>query len=155
MLLTLSETLLLDASPAEVWKLLRDTPRFAQLLPGVENVAPLPDKGAEAYTAEVADKVGPFKATFRLEVRVEEAREPSLLKAAIRGADPLGLNRVTGFLQAALSSAPEGTRLQFDASIEILGKLAALGAVPIRRKTAQSFADFAKNIQGQFAKEPS
>ncbi len=155
MLLTLSETLLLDASPAEVWKLLRDTPRFAQLLPGVENVARLPDKGAEAYAAAITDKIGPFKVTFRLEVQVEEAREPSFLKAAIRGADPVGLNRITGSLQATLSPAPQGTRMQFEASIEILGKLASLGAVPIRRKTAQSFADFAKDIQGQFAKEPS
>lgn len=155
MLLTLSETLLLDASPDEVWKLLRDTPRFAHLLPGVDNVAPLPDKGAEAYSAAVTDKVGPFKVTFRLEVGVEEAREPSFLQAGLKGVDPLGLNRITGSLRATLSPAPEGTRLQFEASVEILGKLATLGAVPIRRKTAQSFADFAKNIQGQFAKEPS
>ncbi len=41
--------------------------------------------------------------------------------------------------------------MHFEASIEVLGKLATLGAVPIRRRTSQVFAEFAKNIQGQFA----
>ena len=40
--------------------------------------------------------------------------------------------------------------MHFEASVEILGKLATLGAVPIRRRTTQVFAEFAKNIQGQF-----
>jgi carbon monoxide dehydrogenase subunit G len=63
----------------------------------------------------------------------------------------MGLNRMTGSLQVALTPASPGTIMQFEASIEVLGKLATLGAVPIRRRTAQVFAEFAKNIQGQFA----
>jgi carbon monoxide dehydrogenase subunit G len=99
------------------------------------------------------DKVGPFKITLNLEVRVTETLEPSLLKASIKGSDSTGLNRVTGSLQVALSPAPQGTRMHFEASIEVLGKLATLGAVPLRRRTTQSFAEFVRNIQGQFAKE--
>jgi len=64
----------------------------------------------------------------------------------------MGLNRMTGSMQVALSSAPSGTQMRFEASIEILGKLATLGAVPIRRRTTQAFAEFARNIQGQFAR---
>jgi carbon monoxide dehydrogenase subunit G len=41
--------------------------------------------------------------------------------------------------------------MNFEASIEVLGKLATLGAAPIRRRTTQLFAEFAKNIQWQFA----
>ena len=41
MLLNLAEELHLEASPEDVWKLLRDTPRFAGLLPGVESVKAL------------------------------------------------------------------------------------------------------------------
>jgi len=37
----------------------------------------------------------------------------------------------------------------------VLGRLATLGAVPIRRRTTQLFAEFARNIQAQFAKERS
>jgi carbon monoxide dehydrogenase subunit G len=155
MLLKLTEELPLNAPIDEVWKLLRDTPRLTGLLPGVENVAALNEPGVEAYSASVSEKVGPFKVTMNIEVRITETIEPSLLKAAIKGADTVGLNRITGSMQVALSPAPSGTQMHFEASIEILGKLATLGAVPIRRRTTQAFAELAHNIQGQFAKERS
>ncbi len=155
MLLKLTEELPLDASIEEVWNLLRDTPRLTRLLPGVENVAPLNEEGVEAYAASVSEKIGPFKITMNLEVRVTEAIAPIQLKAAIKGADSMALNRITGSMQVALNPASSGTQMHFEASIEILGKLATLGAVPTRRRTTQAFAEFAQNIQGQFKKECS
>jgi carbon monoxide dehydrogenase subunit G len=150
MLLKLTEKLPLNAPINEVWKLLRDTPRLTGLLPGVESVAALNEDGLEAYAARVSEKIGPFKITMNLEVRITEMIEPSLLKAAIKGADSMALNRITGSMQVTLNIAPSGTLMHFEASIEILGKLATLGAVPIRRRTMQAFAEFAQNIQGQF-----
>jgi carbon monoxide dehydrogenase subunit G len=155
MLLKLIEEMPLNASIDEVWQLLRDTPRLARLLPGVENVEPLNEKGLEAYAARVSEKIGPFKITMNMEVRITETNEPSLLKAAIKGADSMALNRITGSMQVALNPASSGTQMHFEASIEILGKLATLGAVPIRRRTTQAFAEFAQNIHGQFKKERS
>jgi len=154
MLLKLTEELPLDASIEEVWNLLRDTPRLARLLPGVDNVAPLNEEGVEAYAASLSEKIGPFKITMNLEVRVTEAIAPIQLKAAIKGADSMALNRITGSMQVSLRPASPGTQMQFEASIEILGKLATLGAVPIRRRTTQAFAEFAQNIRAQFAKDP-
>ena len=155
MLLKLTEELPLNASINEVWKLLRDTPRLTGLLPGVESVARLNEEDSEGYAARLSEKVGPFKITMNIEVRVTETIEPFLLKAAIKGVDSMGLNRITGSMQVALSPASSGTQMHFEASIEILGKLATLGAVPIRRRTTQAFAEFAQNIQRQFAKELS
>lgn len=151
MLLKLTEELPLNAPIDEVWKLLRDTARLTGLLPGVDSVARLNEDGSEAYAAKVSEKIGPFKITMNLDVRITETVEPSLLKASLKGADSMGLNRVTGTMQVALSPASFGTQMHFEASIEVLGKLATLGAVPIRRRTTQVFAEFAKNIQGQFA----
>jgi carbon monoxide dehydrogenase subunit G len=153
MLLKLIEDLALSASVEEVWKLLRDTARLTGLLPGVESVAPLAAEGTEAYNAKVSEKIGPFKIIMNMEVRVTEIAEPSLLKATLRGADTMGLNRVTGSMQIALSPAACGTQMRFEASIEVLGKLATLGAVPIRRRTTDLFTQFAKNIREQFAPE--
>lgn len=150
----LAEELPIDAAVPEVWKLLRDTPRLTALLPGVENVMPLLEGGSEAYSASVADRIGPFKITMNVEVRITETVEPSLLKAALKGADSMGLNRMTGALQLVLTPSLSGALMQFEAAIEILGKLATLGAVPIRRRTTQVFAEFARNIQGQFAAKP-
>jgi carbon monoxide dehydrogenase subunit G len=155
MLLKVNEDLHMDAAPAEVWALLRDTARLAGLLPGVESVTRIEGAEGEAYSARASEKVGPFKITMNLEVRVTEMQDGSVLKAAIKGGDSVGLNRVTGSLQIALTPDAAGTAMRFEASIEVLGKMATLGAVPIRRRTAESFAQFAKNIQGQFAKERS
>jgi len=153
MVLKLAEELALNAPIDEVWRLLRDTSRLTGLLPGVENVESLNEAAVEGYAARVIEKIGPFKLTMNLEVRVIETVEASLLKAAIRGADSMGLNRVTGSMQIALNPAPSGTQMRFEASIEVLGKLATLGAVPIRRRTTQAFAEFAQNIQKQFDRE--
>jgi carbon monoxide dehydrogenase subunit G len=153
MMLKLAEELPLAAPCEDVWKLLRDTPRFAGLLPGVESVTPSAQDGTEAYSAKVNDKIGPFKITLNIEVRVTEAAEPSLLKASLQGSDSMGLNRITGAMHVALSPASPGTQMHFEASVEVLGKLATLGAVPIRRRVTQLFAEFARNIQGQFSAE--
>jgi carbon monoxide dehydrogenase subunit G len=150
MLLKLAEEFPLSATVDEVWKLLRDTPRLTGLLPGVEYVAPLNEEGKEAYSAKVSERIGPFKIAMNLDVRITEAIEPSLLRATLKGADSIGLNRMTGTMQVALTPASCGTQMHFEASIEVLGKLATLGAVPIRRRTTQVFAEFATNIQGQF-----
>jgi carbon monoxide dehydrogenase subunit G len=153
MVLKLAEELALNAPIDEVWRLLRDTSRLTGLLPGVENVESLNEAAVEGYAARLSEKIGPFKLTMNLEVRVIETVEASLLKAAIKGADSMGLNRVTGSMQIALNPAPSGTQMRFEASIEVLGKLATLGAVPIRRRTTQAFAEFAQNIQKQFNRE--
>jgi carbon monoxide dehydrogenase subunit G len=151
MLLKVSEELNLDASPQEVWRLLRDTPRLAALLPGVESVTSLNEPGVEAYQAKASDKIGPFKLAMNMEIRVAETREPSFLKADIKGADSIGLNRLTGSLHITLSRNSSAVQMLFQADIEILGKLATLGAIPIRRRATEKFAEFARNIQAQFA----
>ena len=153
MIVKLTERVQLDAPPKDVWQLLRDTPRLTGLMPGVESVIPLNNEGSEAYVAKVTDKIGPFRVTMNIEVRIGEIEEASLMKMAIGGADPEKQNRLTGSMHVALSAVPSGTQMNFEASVEVLGKLATLGAVPIRRRTTQLFAEFARNIQGQFTKE--
>lgn len=150
MLLNVSEDMQVDTAPPEVWKLLRDTRRLAGLLPGVESIEVLDRPGQEAYGAKVTEKVGPFKLSLKLEVEITEASEPVLLKASLKGADPLGLNRVTGALQIALSARPPGTHVLFEASVEILGRLATLGAPVVRRRTTELFSQFAQRIHAQF-----
>jgi carbon monoxide dehydrogenase subunit G len=150
MLLKVSEELDVDASPEEIWKLLRDMPRLAALLPGVESVAPLNEPGVEAYQAKANDKIGPFKVALNLEIRMTETRERSCLKARLKGGDSIGLNRITGSLQISLAPASSSTHMKFEADIEILGKLATLGAAPIRRRATEKFGEFARNIRAQF-----
>lgn len=153
MLLKLSERLNLDASPEDVWRLLRDTPRLAALLPGVEAVNAIDEGGVEAYQAKAGDRIGPFKVALNLEIRIAETQPPSTLKASIKGADSMGLNRLTGSLHVTLSPSGPATLMHFEADIEVLGKLATLGAVPMRRRATEKFAEFARNIEAQFARD--
>lgn len=151
MLLKLSEQLNLDASQQDVWKLLRDTRRLAALLPGVESVTAIEGTGAEAYQAKASDKIGPFKVALQMAIRVAEEQPPNLLRASLKGADSIGLTRLTGSLDVSLSSSGQATLMRFEAEIEVLGKLATLGAAPMRRRAKEKFAEFACNIQAQFA----
>ncbi len=103
MLVNLSQTLTLAATQEEAWSLLRDTKRLAGMMPGVENIASdREDSGGangditqEKLTVRVVERVGPFRLSLNLEVRIVQAVEPSLLQAELKGADSNGQNRPT------------------------------------------------------------
>ncbi len=151
MLVSLNETINLGAAPEEVWRFLRDTKRLASLVPAVENVA-RSEGPAEAYTARLTEKVGPFRLSLNMRIRVVEAVEPSLLKVSLKGSDARGANRMTGTLSAALKKAePGGTLVGFDVSVEVLGKLASLGAGPIRQRARERFDEFAAGLERELS----
>jgi carbon monoxide dehydrogenase subunit G len=165
-----TNSLNLSARQSEVWQLLRDTKRLAALIPGVQSIALLdenrpskppavagpavrPERSgvSEKYQAHIVESIGPFRMALDLQIGVIEALEPSRLKAQLGGVDVGGHNRISGTLTADLEpSRPQGTLLTLAASIEILGKLAALGAAPIRRRASELFGQFASRVQQQF-----
>ena len=160
MLVNLSQTLTLAATQEDAWTLLRDTKRLAGLIPGVEDI--VSDQGEpggsngvgpqEKHVARVVERVGPFRLALNLEVRIVNAVEPSLLQAELSGSDNNGQNRLSGTVRAELKKAePAGTLLSVDASVEVLGKLATLGAGPIRRRANELFDEFAGSLQRHFS----
>ena len=155
MLLKLSEQLNLDASQEDVWRLLRDTRRLAALLPGVETVNAIEESGVEAYQAKASDRIGPFKVALQMEIRVAEEQPPTYAESEPqRGRldGPQSPDRFAPREPKSLSSpSGQATLMRFEAEIEVLGKLATLGAVPMRRRATEKFAEFARNIQAQFA----
>lgn len=152
MLLNISERLELEVPIREVWALLRDVPRLTLLVPGVEKLEIDESASEEAYVAYVTEKIGPFRLSMRLGIRVVEVVESELLKAELQGGDTGGKNRVKGVLTARLEeSEASKTVLDVDASIEVLGKMASLGAVPIRRRSKEKFSEFARRIAQGFS----
>ena len=156
MLVNFSQTVTLVATQQDAWNLLRDTKRLAGLIPGVESIVPVAVDGgedpAEKHVARVVERVGPFRLTLDLEVRIVQAVEPTRLQAELSGADLHGQNRLSGTLHAELKEAlPSGTLLSMGSSVEVTGKLAALGAAPIRRRANELFAQFAERLQAQFS----
>ena len=130
--------------------LLRDTTRLAALVPGVQSVELVENAESEAYTAVVSEKVGPFKVSLQLEIEMTEIVGRTRLKASVKGRDTTKLSRVTGLIDVAVA-VEEGqtvTRLQVD--VEVLGKLATLGATVIRRRMKDLFGQFSTRFQAEF-----
>src|SRR5436309_11682902 len=149
MLVNLAETLRLAATQQDAWNLLRDTKRLAALIPGVESVDSV---DAEKYVAKVVERVGPFRLSLNLEVRIVQAIEPSLLQAELSGVDSFGQNRLSGTVSAELKKASSAeTLLSMDSRVEVTGKLATLGAAPIRRRANELFAQFAERLLDEFS----
>ena len=171
MLVNLNRTLLLEANQQQAWLLLRDTKRLAGLMPGVEGITSengTSENGAsengrseigtsggtgaalEKHVADVAEKVGPFRLKLKLAVTVLRAEEPSLIEAQLNGADAKSENRLSGTLRAELKErGPMATLLSMDASVEVIGKLASLGAAPIRKKADELFEQFIQRLKGE------
>jgi carbon monoxide dehydrogenase subunit G len=149
-LLNVTENLELAAAGADVWLLLRDTERVARLVPGVQSVEPMESPGKEAYRVQVMEKVGPFKVTMKLEVAVSETVEMEVLGATLKGGDATGLSRATGTLRVELTPSAAGTSMRIVVNVEVLGKLAALGASVIRRRVTELFNEFGQRVVVEF-----
>ena len=149
MLVNLTHTLTLATTQQDAWNLLRDMKRLAALIPSVESVTPV---DVEKHVARIVERVGPFRLSLKLEVKIVQAVEPSLLQAELSGADSHGQNRLSGTICAELKKASSaGTLLSMDSRVEVTGTLATLGAAPIRRRANELFAQFAERLQGQFS----
>jgi carbon monoxide dehydrogenase subunit G len=163
MLVSFSQSLTVTASQQDAWDLLRDARRLAHLIPSIESVTPKDRDGGEnpeaglpeKFLAHVVERVGPFRLSLNLEVKIVKAVGPSLLEAELTGTDRQGQNRVSGILRAELKQASStsftGTLINMDSSMEVTGMLATLGAAPIRRRSNELFAQFTERLQGQFS----
>src|ERR1700757_2505643 len=98
MLVTFNQTLTVAATQQDVWNLLRDAKRLADLIPNIDSIAPVGIDGAgdpaagppENYLAHVVERVGPFRLSLNLDVRIVKAVESSLLQAELTGTDRNG-----------------------------------------------------------------
>jgi len=150
MLLNVTENLEIGAAQAEVWRLLNDTSKLALLVPGVQEVTRIEGSELEAYGVRVTDKVGPFKVTMKLEVTVTERVEPSAVGVSVKGGDAKGMGRATGSIDVRLVASESGTSLTLSVNVEVLGKLATLGAPVVRRRVTELFGEFGRRLVAEF-----
>jgi carbon monoxide dehydrogenase subunit G len=66
--------------------------------------------------------------------------------ARIAGEDRAGQARVRGEVSASVRESDGGSVLDVASDVEVLGRLASLGAVPIRRRGDQVFDQFVRNL---------
>jgi len=139
------------ASREEVWEALNDPEILKDCIPGCTSL----EKGENGeLTATVVAKVGPVKATFKGEVRLENLNPPE--SYSIVGE---GKGGVAGFAKGGadvlLTEKDDATVLSYKANAQVGGKLAQLGSRLID-STAKKMADeffgaFSKRVAGDSA----
>jgi len=122
-----SGEMLVPAAPADVWAILLDPEQMAKIVPGCES---LDSVGENAFAGVVSLGVGPVKGKFdaRIDLVDLKAPESATLNGSANGA--LGSSRGAGAFE--LIPQDGGTLVKYAYSVELSGKVAAVGGRMIR-----------------------
>ena len=133
------------APTAAAWALIRDVSRLGGCIPNVSDLEVVEED--RKYSAVVSDKLGPFRVQVPVQIELTTVEEPRRIVAELAGNDRRGQARVRGTLEATVDPAGAGSRLTLGMRLEVLGRLAALGAGPMRRRADEIFGEFARRIE--------
>ncbi|MPY69327.1 MAG: molybdopterin-dependent oxidoreductase [Alphaproteobacteria bacterium] len=135
------------ASPQAVWDTLLDPEKLAAVIPGCRKL----DLVAEnQYRAEVRLGVGPVRGVFVAEVGLSDMDPPKAATLSGGLSGPLGSSRGSG--RVTLAAEGDGTRVTYNYTVEIGGKVAAVGGRMIegaaRVVVGQFFSRLAAQVSG-------
>ena len=122
----------------QVWNALQDPEILKQCIPGCQELEKLAD---DHYLAKVVAAIGPVKATFKTNIKMQNLKPPesyTLVGEAKGGAAGFG----NGHADISLSESAETTTSRYKAQFKIGGKLAQVGsrlAAGVTRKMADEF----------------
>ncbi|MFG1478314.1 molybdopterin cofactor-binding domain-containing protein [Xanthobacter sp. V4C-4] len=138
------------AAPERVWAALLDPDTLRRAIPGC---GALGATGPHAYTAEVVLGVGPVRGRFLAEVVLSELDPPcsGLLSGGLSG--PLGTAAGGGRL--TLTPTAAGTRIGYDFSVEVGGKVAAVGGRMLEAAAGIVIGQFFERLAAVLAPAPA
>jgi uncharacterized protein len=136
----------IQTSKEKVWQFIWDVDRFVACVPGCKDAKTV--ELGKSYTATITEKVGPFRVEFPMKIEVLEKKDLSYIKAEASGADnKIGSRMKVGLEVQLQEESEQKTRLSLVASVDVLGKLAALGHSIIKRKADQVMDEFAQAVK--------
>jgi len=112
----------IPAPRERVWKALLDPATLARVIPGCEG---LDEIGPGEYKAKMKIGVAAIKGTFEGKVRLFDLEPPNRYKMALEGSGGPGF--VRGEASMELSDAEGGTRVRYDADVQVGGLIASVG----------------------------
>jgi 2-furoyl-CoA dehydrogenase large subunit len=132
------------APPQKVWDALLDPEVLRAVIPGCHA---LEATGENQYEAEVTLGVGPVRGRFDAKVGLSDLDPPNAATLAGGIDGPLG--KASGGGRVRLASAGEGTRIDYDYTVDVSGKAAAVGARMIKSATDIVIAQFFRRLARQ------
>ena len=134
------------APPEQVWNKLLDHRFVASVAPGVESVEAIDDRH---FKVVAGVGVGSVKVKFQLDVELSDLVPPRRLKMSARGKAPGSGVEVTTDLEIE-PVPPNRSRLKWQASSEVRGMVASVGARLLKgtaKKLTESFwNEFAERV---------
>ncbi len=143
----------IPSSREETWRFLWDVDRFIGCVPGCKEAKAI--EPGKSYSATMVEKVGPFRVEFPMRIDILESEPLAYIKAQASGQDNKVGSRMKVDLDVRLKENGDKTALSFVASVDILGKLAALGHSIIKRKADQVMNEFAEAVKKQMQGDSS
>lgn len=147
----MSSTRLIAAPPEEVWRALNDPDTLAGCIPGCESLTRESDT---QWRAVIAARVGPVSARFNGAIEVADVVAPSSYTLRFKGQGGAA-GFATGEAKVALSPAPGGTALAYQAKAQVGGKLAQIGSRLVDGAAARLAEDFFERFAARFAPPPA
>lgn len=125
----------IEAPPEKVWAALNDEALLLKCIPGCKALERISD---DELAARVDAKVGPVKASFKGQVRLENVSPPHSYTLVGQGKGAAGFAK--GRADVALQGDGGATRLAYSVEATVGGKLAQMGARLVD-STARKYAD--------------
>ena len=139
----------IPAQPSEVWRTMLDPTALAAVIPGCHALDLV---GDNAYRADVSLGVGPVRGRFVATVNLSDLEAPrsATLSGGLEG--PLGASQGSG--RVILTEEGAGTRISYDYTVEISGKVAAIGGRMLEGAAKIVVGQFFTRLAAQIGGEP-
>jgi uncharacterized protein len=112
----------IPAPREQVWAAFLDPTILAQALPGCEKLEAI---GPNEYKATMKVGVAAIKGTFEGKVKLSDLEPPNRYRMAVEGSGGPGFVRGDAGMQ--LSDVPGGTKVSYDADVQVGGLIASVG----------------------------
>lgn len=140
----------IQAPRDKVWAAFLDPEILAQALPGCEKLEAI---GPNEYKATMKIGVAAIKGTFEGKVKLSDLEPPNRYRMAVEGSGGPGFVRGAAGMQ--LSDVDGGTRVSYDADVQVGGLIASVGQRMLGGVTKMMLDQFFTRMTELLASKPA
>jgi hypothetical protein len=140
----------IPAPRERVWAAFLDPNILAQALPGCEKLEAI---GPNEYKATMKVGVAAIKGTFEGKVKLSDLEPPNRYRMAVEGSGGPGFVRGDAGMQ--MSDVPGGTKVSYDADVQVGGLIASVGQRMLGGVTKMMLDQFFTRMTELLASKPA